>query len=466
MRVAMGFTVVAVLVTGCTVGPDYVRPSIVAPDAYKETAAGWKVAQPRADQLRGAWWEMFGDPQLNALEEQVDISNQNIAVAEAQYREAVALVKEARAAYYPTVSIGVGVSRTRQPGTKTVNDYTLPINASWEPDVWGRIRRTVEENQANAQASAADLEAARLSARTTLAQDYFLLRTLDVQQQLLDATVAAFERSVKLTQNQYDAGVASRADVLQAQTLLETTRAQAVDVGIQRAQFEHAIAVLVGQAASTFSLPPASLPATPPDVPPGVPSELLERRPDVAAAERSVAAANAAIGVAQAAYFPTIILSAEGGLQSSSLARWFTWPMRFWSVGGTISETVYDAGLRRAQTDQARAAHDASVAAYRETVLAAFQAVEDNLAALRLLAEEAKVQDGAVDLAKRTVVVITNQYKAGTVNYLNVVTAQTTALADERTAIGIRGSRMTSSVLLISALGGGWDTTQLPEARA
>jgi len=466
MRVAMGFTVVAVLVTGCTVGPDYVRPSIVAPDAYKETAAGWKVAQPRADQLRGAWWEMFGDPQLNALEEQVDISNQNIAAAEAQYREAVALVKEARAAYYPTVSIGVGVSRTRQPGTKTVNDYTLPINASWEPDVWGRIRRTVEENQANAQASAADLEAARLSARTTLAQDYFLLRTQDVQQQLLDATVAAFERSVKLTQNQYDAGVASRADVLQAQTLLETTRAQAVDVGIQRAQFEHAIAVLVGQAASTFSLPPASLPATPPDVPPGVPSELLERRPDVAAAERSVAAANAAIGVAQAAYFPTIILSAEGGLQSSSLARWFTWPMRFWSVGGTISETVYDAGLRRAQTDQARAAHDASVAAYRETVLAAFQAVEDNLAALRLLAEEAKVQDGAVDLAKRTVVVITNQYKAGTVNYLNVVTAQTTALADERTAIGIRGSRMTSSVLLISALGGGWDTTQLPEARA
>jgi len=466
MRVAMGFTVVAVLVTGCTVGPDYVRPSIVAPDAYKETAAGWKVAQPRADQLRGAWWEMFGDPQLNALEEQVDISNQNIAAAEAQYREAVALVKEARAAYYPTVSIGVGVSRTRQPGTKTVNDYTLPINASWEPDVWGRIRRTVEENQANAQASAADLEAARLSARTTLAQDYFLLRTQDVQQQLLDATVAAFERSVKLTQNQYDAGVASRADVLQAQTLLETTRAQAVDVGIQRAQFEHAIAVLVGQAASTFSLPPASLPATPPDVPPGVPSELLERRPDVAAAERSVAAANAAIGVAQAAYFPTIILSAEGGLQSSSLARWFTWPMRFWSVGGTISETVYDAGLRRAQTDQARAAHDASVAAYRETVLAAFQAVEDNLAALRLLAEEAKVQDGAVDLAKRTVVVITNQYKAGTVNYLNVVTAQTTALADERTAIGIRGTRMTNSVLLISALGGGWDTTQLPQARA
>ena len=466
MRVATGFTVVAVLVTGCTVGPDYVQPPIVAPEAYKETAAGWKVAQPRADQLRGAWWEMFGDPQLNALEEQVDISNQNIAAAEAQYREAVALVKEARAAYYPTVSIGVGVSRTRQPGTKTINDYTLPINASWEPDVWGRIRRTVEENQANAQASTADLEAARLSARTTLAQDYFLLRTQDVQQQLLDATVAAFERSVKLTQNQYDAGVASRADVLQAQTLLETTRAQAVDVGIQRAQFEHAIAVLVGQAASTFSLPPASLPATPPDVPPGVPSELLERRPDVAAAERSVAAATAAIGVAQAAYFPTIILSAEGGLQSSSLARWFTWPMRFWSVGGTISETVYDAGLRRAQTDQARAAHDASVAAYRETVLAAFQAVEDNLAALRLLAEEAKVQDGAVDLAKRTVVVITNQYKAGTVNYLNVVTAQTTALADERTAIGIRGSRMTSSVLLISALGGGWDTTQLPEARA
>ncbi|MEA2625661.1 MAG: hypothetical protein QOD06_1706 [Candidatus Binatota bacterium] len=470
-----GFTravaAVLVLATGCTVGPNYVRPPIAAPDAYKETAAGWKVAQPRAEQLHGPWWKMFGDPQLNALEEQVDISNQNVAAAEARYRQAVTLVEEARAAYYPTVSIGLGVSRARSPASaagtaaQTVNDYTLPINASWEPDVWGRIRRNVEASQASAQASAADLEAARLSARTTLAQDYFLLRTQDVQQRLLEATVTAFERSLAMTRNQYQAGVVSRADVLQAKTLLETTRAQAVDVGIQRAQLEHAIALLVGTAASRFSLPAASLPTTPPDVPPGVPSELLERRPDVAAAERSVAAANAAIGVAEAAYFPTIILSAEGGLQSSSWARWFTWPMRFWSVGGTISETVYDGGLRHAQTDQARAAYDESVAAYRETVLAAFQSVEDALAALRLLADEARVQGGAVDLAKQTVTVITNQYEAGTVTYLNVITAQTTALADERTAIGILGNRMTTSVLLIAALGGGWDTTQLPEGR-
>ncbi len=347
-----------------------------------------------------------------------------------------------------------------------MNDYSLPINASWEPDVWGRIRRTVESQQATAQASAADLEAARLSARATLAQDYFLLRAQDAQQQLLTATVADFEKSLQLTRNQYEAGVVSRADVLQAETQLETTRAQAIDVGIQRAQLEHAIALLIGRAPATFSLPAAPLAATPPGVPLGVPSELLERRPDIAAAERAAAAANAQIGVAEAAYFPTITLSAEGGFESSSAAKWLTWPMRFWSVGGTVSETVYDAGLRRARTEQARAAHEASVATYRQTVLAAFQAVEDNLAALRILEEEARVQDGAVKLAQQSVAVITNQYKAGTVTYLNVITAQTTALTNERAAIGILASRMTDSVLLIEALGGGWSAADLPSAEA
>ncbi|HLY36616.1 MAG TPA: efflux transporter outer membrane subunit, partial [Candidatus Binatia bacterium] len=355
----IGVTLLAI-VTGCAVGPNYVRPPVAAPDAYKETQ-GWKRAAPQADVLRGGWWEMFGDPQLNALEQQVDISNQNVAAAEAKFREAVALVREARAGYFPTVSIGVGVTRSRTSGGSggrttgngtTVNDYTLPINASWEPDVWGKIRRMVESQRASAQASAADLESARLSARATLAQDYFLLRTQDAQQHLLTATVADFEKSLQLTKNQYEAGIVSRADVLQAETLLETTRAQAVDIGVQRAQLEHAIALLIGVPPSTFSLPPAPLAATPPGVPVGVPSELLERRPDVASAERAVAAANAQIGVEEAAYFPTITLSAQGGFESSSAAQWLAWPMRFWSIGGQVSETVYDAGLRHARTDE------------------------------------------------------------------------------------------------------------------
>jgi len=463
---------VAVLaaVVGCAVGPRYVRPPIAEPDAYKETA-GWKIAEPQADVARGPWWEIFGDPTLSALEEQVDVSNQNIAVAEAQFRDAAALVREARAGYFPTVAIGVGVVRSRNAlgpsvGSGTTNDFSLPINASWEPDLWGRIRRTVESARETAQASAADLEGARLSARASLAQDYFLLRAQDAQEQLLTATVHDYEKALQLTRNQYEAGVVSRADVLQAETQLETTRAQAVDVGVQRAQLEHAIALLVGRPASTFSLPPAPLTAAPPVVSAGVPSALLERRPDVAAAERRVAAANAQIGVAVAAYFPSVTLSAEGGFQSTNAARWLVWPMRFWSVGATVSETVYDAGLRRARTDEARAVYEASAATYRQTVLAAFQAVEDNLAALRILEEEARVQDGAVEFAQQSVTVLTNQYKAGTVSYLNVITAQTTALTNERVAIGILGSRMSDTVLLIEALGGGWNAADLPSATA
>jgi NodT family efflux transporter outer membrane factor (OMF) lipoprotein len=459
---------VAALLAACTVGPDYVRPSVDVPSGYKE-ADGWKVAEPRDQILRGAWWERFGDPRLNALQARVDISSQAVAAAEAQLRQARALVQAARAAYFPTVTVGLGLTRARTSATlgdssvnagRTATIIQLPIDLSWELDLWGRIRRTVESTRAGARASVADLEAARLSVRAELAQDYFLLEALDADRALLDETVAAYQRSLQLTQNRYASGVGARADVLRAETQLKTTQAQAIDVGVQRAQLEHAIAVLLGQPASGFSLAAVPLTGTPPEIPVGLPAELLERRPDVAGAERRVAAANAQIGVAVAAYFPTVTLSAGGGLESGSLSEWLMWPSRFWSVGPGISQTVFDGGLRGAQTDQARAAYDASVAAYRQTVLAAFKEVEDNLAALRVLQDEAGVQDEAVSAARQTVTVITNQYRAGTGSYLDVVVGQTTALANERTAVDIRGRRMVAAVLLVKALGGGWTASE------
>jgi NodT family efflux transporter outer membrane factor (OMF) lipoprotein len=463
----------AMLLGACTVGPDYVRPSVDVPSGYKE-ADGWKVAEPRDQSLRGAWWERFGDPRLSGLEAQVDISSQSVAAADAQLRQARALVQAARAAYFPTVSVGVGLTRARTSATlsdgninagRTTTILQLPIDISWELDLWGRIRRSVESSRAGAAASAADLEAARLSVRAELAQDYFMLEALDADRALLDETVADYERSLQLTRNRYASGVAARADVLRAETQLKTTQAQAIDVGVQRAQLEHAIAVLIGQPASSFTLPAAPLAGAPPDIPVGLPAELLERRPDVAGAERRVAAANAQIGVAVAAYFPTVTLSAGGGLESGSFAQWLTWPGRFWSVGPGISQTVFDGGLRGAQTDQARAAYDGTVAAYRETVLTAFKEVEDNLAALRILQEEAGVQDTAVSDARQVVTVTTNQYRAGTVSYLDVVVAQTTALDNERTAVDLRGRRMVAAVLLIKALGGGWTAPEGDAAR-
>src|SRR5713226_5659217 len=457
-------------VTACTVGPDYVRPGVEVPAGFKEIE-GWRVAQPKDDTLRGAWWEIFKDPQLNTLEEQVDISNQNVAVAEAQFRQARALVQEARANFFPTVTIGLGVTRSRQSSTlstgsskstNAVTEYSLPVDVSWELDVWGRIRRAVESAQAGAQASAGDLETARLSARAELAQDYFQLLALDAQKQLLDAAVADFEKSLQLTNNRYAAGVASRADVLQAETQLKTTQAQAIDVGVQRAQFEHAIALLIGKPTSSLSIPTTPLALVPPTIPVGIPSEILERRPDIAAAERRVAAANAQIGVAKAAFFPTISLGASGGFESGSFSRWLSWPSRFWSVGPAISETVFDGGLREAQTEAARAAYDANVALYRGTVLTGFQQVEDNLAALRILENEAQVQDEAVKAAQQSVTVTTNQYKAGITAYLDVITAQTASLTNERTAATILGNRLNATVLLIKALGGGWNVSNLP----
>jgi len=475
-RAVLGLALL-VLMGGCVVGPDYVRPAVVAPEAFKE-GDGWVIAHPREDAFRGPWWERFGDPALNALEVRVSAANQNLMVAEANYRQASALVREARSAYFPTVTIGAGYTRIRQSdtlgslsgttgassGSGKSNFFQLPIDIAWEPDFWGKVRRLVESGRASAQATAGDLETARLSLQGELAQDYFQLRTLDAQKQLLDATVAAFEQSLALTRSRRSVGVASQVDVAQAEAQLKSAQAQALDVGVQRSQLEHAIALLVGQPPSTFALPASPLASAPPPIPIGVPSELLQRRPDVAAAERRVAAANAQIGVAIAAFYPTITLSAATGFESSGIATWLTWPSRFWSVGPAITQTVFDGGLRRAQTDAARASYDASVATYRQTVLGAFQGVEDNLAALRILEGEAAVQDEAVAAARQSVTLTTAQYRAGTVSYLNVITTQTIALTNEVTAVQILGRRMAAAVLLVEALGGGWSDTELPSA--
>jgi NodT family efflux transporter outer membrane factor (OMF) lipoprotein len=467
------FTVL-LLTSGCTVGPDYVRPDASRPAAYKE-AEGWKVARPQDAIARGKWWEMYGDFELNALMAQVQIANLNVAQAEAAYRQARAVAQAARAAYFPTISVGASITRSHQSQNLgrllpsqlgTVTDYLLPVDLTWELDLWGRIRRTVESQQAAAQASAADYENIQLSAQAELAQDYFLLRALDTQKQLLDASSAAYDKSLQLTKNRYAGGVASRADVAISETQLRTTQAQAIDVTVQRAQLEHAIAILIGKPPSEFSLPPATLAAVPPPTPAGVPSTLLERRPDVAAAERRVAAANAQIGVAIAAYYPTVTLGASVGFESADASKWLEYPSRFWSIGPAISETVFDAGLRRAQTAQARAAYDQNVAFYRQAVLTGFKEVEDNIAALRILEQEAQVQADAVKAAEESVALTINQYKAGVVSYLNVVVVQTAALNNERTAVDIQNRRLAASVLLIKALGGGWDASMLPDANA
>lgn len=460
MLAAAGLTA---LLGGCAVGPDYVRPTATVPAAYKE-AGNWKPARPQDEAPRGKWWAVLGDPLLNRLEARLDVSNQNLAQAEAQYRQAQALTAAARAGYFPTLGAGVSATRSdsilRSAGGSVsagpTNSLSLSFDAGWEPDLWGRIRRLVEAGRANAQASAADLAAARLSAQAALAQDYFQLRGLDSQQRLLRETVADYRKSLQIVRNQYASGVAAEAAVAQAETQLKTAQAQEIDLGVQRAQLEHAIAVLIGVPASTFSIAPAPLAARPPEIPPGVPSQLLERRPDIAAAERRVAAANAEIGVARSAFFPLATLSGSVGFESSSLSHWLSLPNRVWSVGPALAETLFDGGLRRAQSAQAQAAYDATVAAYRQTVLGAFQEVEDNLAALRILADEARVQGEALQAARRAVTLTRNQYQAGTVSYLSVVTVQAAALGSEVAAVNIQSRRMVASVLLIKALGGAW----------
>lgn len=462
-------------ITACTIGPQYQRPEVYVPSAYKEspppefpTASGWKVAQPNDHVARGKWWEIFQIPELNALEEQIDVSNQTIAVAEAQLRNARAAISVARAALYPTVTgnaaaVGARPSLNR-PGAsdnasfETRADYLLGLNSTYEIDFWGRIRHNVEASIATAQASTADLETARLSLHATLAIAYFVLRGLDAQKQLLDFTIAAYQRAVELTVNRYDQGVASLVEVLQARTQLETTRAQAIEVGVQRAQFEHAIAILIGRPPAEFSIPAAPLTIPPPAIPVSLPSDLLERRPDIASAERRVAVANAQIGIAQAAFYPTVTLNAAVGLESTSLTNLFSWPSALWSLGSTLAQTVFDAGRRRALTEQAQATYDATVATYRQTVLTAFQGVEDSLAALRILEEEARQQNRAVQTAEAALLLALNRYRGGVTTYLEVVIAQAAALPAERTAIDLLTRRMTASVQLIQALGGDWWT--------
>jgi NodT family efflux transporter outer membrane factor (OMF) lipoprotein len=461
------------LLSGCTVGPKYVQPTVPPPPpAFKETPSNWAQASPQDQLPKGKWWEIYGDQQLNSLEETIAVSNQNLKVSYDEYMSARDLVRQARSQLFPTLAVQPSSSRTQLsqnrpnvfPTTKSLNsDTVLPAELSYEVDLWGQVRRTIESSRENAQASAGDLENVSLSLHSELAFDYFTLRGLDLQKQLLDATVVDFEKALQLTQARYHGGVASDVDVAQAETQLETTRAQDIDVGVARAQFEHAIAVLTGQTASTFSIPPAPLTASPPQIPLGVPSELLERRPDIAAAERRVASANAQIGIAVSAYYPQLSLSASGGVESAAIGTLLQGPSTLWSFGGSAFETVFDGGRRRAVTQQARDNHAATVASYRENVLEAFQQVEDNLAALRLLDQELTTQQVAVASARRSVDLSTARYKRGITTYLEVLTAQSIALADERTAADLMARRMTASVQLIKALGGGWDRTQLPK---
>jgi len=476
------------LQTACMVGPKYTRPSVPNPPAYKELSNGasqaesqWKIARPHDTAIRGKWWEAFQDPQLNELEEKAGSWNQNIAAAAANFLAARAMVRQARSQYFPTVTTNPSVMNSRpsagqfgglQTGSssgltvRSFTDYSLPFDASWEPDFWGRIRSTVRANVYAAQASAADLENVRLSEQAELAVDYYELRAQDSLKQLLDSTVVAYQDTLDLTQSQYRAGLCSDESVAQAEAQLRAAQAEDIDLGVLRAQYEHAIAVLIGQPASTFSLPAQALEAKPPATPVGIPSELLERRPDIAAAERGVAQANAQIGVAKAAYFPSILLSGSAGFGNSSVSSWFTWPSRFWSVGPSLAETIFDAGLRRATVQQYRANYDQTVANYRETVLTAFQQVEDNLASLRILSRTIDQQDAAVEAATRSLHEATVRYKAGVDPYLNVITAQTILLNDQQTAVNYRMQVMVASVQLIKALGGGWDATQIPSSKA
>jgi NodT family efflux transporter outer membrane factor (OMF) lipoprotein len=472
-RVAGLAGLAALALGGCMVGPDYAKPPVPMTPAYKE-ADGWKVAEPSDSLPRGRWWEIFGDPELHALEERVTAANQNLKIAEARLSAARAMVRLNRAGLFPTISTSVGASSLRRSGNQpffssSVNsgssgDLFVSLDMSYEIDLWGRIRRSVAAAREEAQATQADLETARLSLQAELAMDYFELRAADAQKQLLDETVKAFEAALALTVNRFQGGAAPKSDVAQAQTQLDTTRAQATDVTVQRAQFEHAIATLIGEPPATFSLPPRPLAAGPPDVPVGIPSQLLERRPDIAASERRVAEANEQIGIAKAAYFPALVLNASVGFEGSSFGNVLNASSLLWAVGATITQTVFDGGRRRAVSDIARAGYDATVAAYRQTTLSAFQQVEDNLAALRILEQESQQQRQAVESAQESLRLFTNRYRGGVDNYLQVITAQTVTLTNQRTEIDILRRRMDASVLLVKALGGGWDVAALTKS--
>jgi NodT family efflux transporter outer membrane factor (OMF) lipoprotein len=474
-RIAL--VVAAALLTACSIGPKYARPSAPVPPAYKELGAPnidgtWKPAQPRDEAARGRWWETFKDPQLNQLEEKLNISNQNIAAAAANVQAAQAMIREARSQYFPSITANPGITNSRlstafgQTVGATFTTYSLPIEASWQPDLWGRIRNTVKANTYSAQASVADLENVRLSAQAQLAADYYELRAQDAQKQVLDSTVSAYQEALDLTRDLYKAGLDSDEAIAQAETQLKTTQAQDTNLGVLRAQYEHAIALLAGQPASTFAIPVEAIKASPPSIPVGIPSELLERRPDIAAAERAVAQANAQIGIAQTAFFPTVTLSASAGLEALSVAKWFEWPSRICSVGPSLAQTLFDAGLRRATVQQYQAVYDQTVANYRETVLTAFQQVEDSLAGLRILTQVIEQQNAAIDSAGRNLQEAQVRYKAGLDPYLNVITAQTILLNDQQAAVNFRAQQMVAGVQLIEALGGGWDASQIPSEKA
>lgn len=459
--------------TSCKVGPKYRVPVTVTTPNFKEAPpAGWKEAQPSDDKLRSNWWEIFNDSQLNGFEEQVNISNQNIAAAEAAFRAARAAITVARADLFPTLTVGASADASQSPNGRSVNAtgsstgtgrfFQLPVDFSYELDIWGKVRNNIAANKASAQASSADVETTRLSTHAELASDYFQLRGLDEQQRLLQESVVSYAQALQLTTNRYNQGIVSQIDVAQAQAQLDTTQAQLTDVGVSRAQLEHAVALLVGKAPAEVTIPPSPIAnLEPPQVPLTLPSELLERRPDVAGAERRAASANAMIGVAKAAYYPTIGLSASAGFESTILNSLLKWPSRFWSIGASLSEVAFDAGRRGGVTAEAEANFDAAAATYRQSVLSAFTDVEDNLAALRILADEAKQQDVAIETSRRLLDLAINRYRGGIAAYLDVITAQNTLLSNQRTGASILDRRFQATVLLIKALGGGWDRTQL-----
>jgi NodT family efflux transporter outer membrane factor (OMF) lipoprotein len=470
----------AVQLTGCTLGPRYIKPVVPMTESYKEEVPSsfkeseqWQPAHP-ADQIsHGNWWEIFGDPQLNELEEQIAGSNQNLKVAEARFREARTAIRFNRATQFPSISTAPSASYVKVPDYSpnspskipeaSTGEFVLPLDLSYELDLWGRVRRSVAAAREETQATAADYQTAKLSLEAELALDYFELRSADAQKQLLDDTVKAYADNVELTLGRFKGGAAPKADVAQAQTQLDTTRVQDTDVTVQRAQFEHAIAILIGKPPAEFSLAKAPLNYQSPSTPIGLPSELLQRRPDIAAAERRVAEANQQIGIARAAYFPTVSLGATAGFESTHIANLLDGPNALWAVGPALAETLFDAGRRRATSESALANYDAAVATYRQTSLTAFQEVEDNVAALRILENEAHQQDHAVGSAQESLQLFTNRYKGGVDTYLQVITAQTTELANERNAIDILRRRLDASVLLVKALGGGWDVSRLPQ---
>jgi NodT family efflux transporter outer membrane factor (OMF) lipoprotein len=479
-RPRAGAIVAAAALSACTVGPDYLRPSAPVPASYKEARPqpGWKLGQPSDAINRGGWWAIYNDPVLDALERRIDISNQNLKAAAAALRQSEELVAEARSAFFPTGTLNFQAQRSRSSGSASSGAgsssfvvgnggrigsfFQQTVTGSWTPDLWGQIRRTVEVNVATAQASAADLASARLSAQGTLAGDYLQLRIADELKRLLDTSAKDYAESLRITQNQYRSGTTDQSAVSQAEAQLAATQAQSIATGVARAQFEHAIAVLIGVPPAALTIAPIDVVIQVPDIPPGVPSALLERRPDIAAAERTMASGNAEIGVEVAAFYPTITLSADVGTNAASLNKLFTETGEFWSLGGTVAETLLDAGLRNARVQQAIAVFDQDLANYRQSVLTAFQQVEDQLAALRIDADQAKVQDAAVAAAREAQRIINNQYLAGTVAYTSVIVAEQTALADAETALSIRQNRLVASASLVQALGGGWNAEELP----